>query len=177
VQNGELVHEVKQLIGLIAKYQLTLATGHLSPEQGLMVLREARRQGVKHMLVTHPMDAGVFYDEAQMKEAIKLGAFLEFDFRNILTGRIQLPLGLSPIAGGRVEMIRKVGPEHVVIDEFWSKTHSRGGIGNHDDSYEYGGPDELTAWTRAMNAQGFTNRDLDVMCKENPAKLLGLTVR
>jgi hypothetical protein len=177
VQNGELVPEVRQLIGLVAKYQLTLATGHLSPEQGLMVLREAHRQGVRHMLVTHPMDAGVFMNEEQMREAIKLGAFLEFDFRNILTGRIQLPLGLSPIAGGRVEMIRKLGPEHVVIDEFWSKTHSRGGSGHYTDSYEYGGPDELAAWARAMNAQGFTNRDLDVMCKENPAKLLGLPVR
>ena len=177
VHNGEVVPEVKQLIALIAKHQLTLATGHLSPEQGLMVLREAHRQGVKHMLVTHPMDAGVFMTEEQMREAIALGAFLEFDFRNILTGKIQLPLGLSPIAGGRVEMIRKLGPEHVVIDEFWSKTHSRGGIGSYKDSYEYGGPDELAAWAKAMNAQGFTNRDLDLMCKENPAKLLGLPVR
>jgi hypothetical protein len=177
VQDGALVPEVKQLIGLIAKYQLTLATGHLSPDQGLMVLREAHRQGVKHMLVTHPMDAGVFMTEEQMREAITLGAFLEFDFRNILTGKIQLPLGLSPVAGGRVEMIRKLGPEHVVIDEFWSKTHSRGGSGNYDDSYEYGGPEELASWVKAMNAQGFTNRELDLMCKENPATLLGLPVR
>ena len=42
---------------------------------------------------------------------------------------------------------------------------------------EYGGPDELAAWVRAMNAQGFSNRDLDMMCKENPAKALGLPVR
>src|SRR5262245_42056970 len=169
VQNGELVPEVKQLIGLVAKHQLTLATGHLSPDQGLMVLREARRQGVQHLLATHPMDAGVFMSEAQMREAIQLGAFLEFDFRNILTGKIQLPLGLSPIAGGRVEMIRKLGPEHVVIDEFWSKSSK--------EPREYGGPAEMDAWVKAMNAQGFSNRELDMMCKENPAKLLGLPVK
>jgi len=112
-----------------------------------------------------------------MREAIKLGAFIEFDFKNILTGRIQLPLGLAPIGGGRVEMIRKLGPEHVVIDEFWSKTHSLGGHGNYNDFYEYGGPVELAAWAKAMNAQGFSNHDLDLMCKENPAKLLGLPAR
>lgn len=176
-QNGELVPEVRQLIGLVAKHQLTLATGHLSADQALMVLREAHRQGVRHLLATHPMDAGVYMTEAQMKEAIALGAFIEFDFRNILTGRIQYPLGLTPVAGGRVEMIRKLGPEHVVIDEFWTKTHSRGGAGRYDESYEYGGPEGLAAWVKAMNAQGFTNRELDLMCKVNPAKLLGLSVQ
>jgi hypothetical protein len=167
---------VKQLIGLVAKYQLTLSTGHLSPDEGLMVLREARRQGVQHLLVGHPMDAGVFMNEDQMRQATKLGAFLEFDFRMILTGKIERPLGLSPIAGGRAEMIRKLGPENVVIDEFWSKSHSHGG-GRYDEPYEYGGPEELAAWVKTMNSQGFSNRELDMMCKENPAKLLGLPVR
>ncbi|MBM3777977.1 MAG: hypothetical protein FJW23_07010 [Acidimicrobiia bacterium] len=165
-QNGQLVPEVREMIGLIAKHDLVLATGHLTPEEGLMVVREGRKQGVKHMIVTHPMDAGVFMTEAQMKEAASLGAFLEFDFRNILTGKIANPFPTAPIAGGRVEMIRKLGPEHVIIDEFWSKS-SRA-------PREYGGPDELAAWVKAMNAQGFSNRELDIMCKENPARLLGL---
>ena len=169
VKNGELIPEAKEMIGLVAKYGLTLATGHLSPDQGLVVLREARRQGVQHMIVTHPMDAGVFMDEVQMMEAAKLGAFLEFDFRNILTGKSERPFRTSPIAGGRVEMIHKLGPRNVVIDEFWSK--------GSKEPREYGGPDELSAWVKAMNAQGFSNRDLDMMCKENPAKALGLPVR
>ena len=121
------------------------------------------------MIVTHPMDAGVFMNEAQMLEAAKLGAYLEFDFRNILTGKIANPFATSPIAGGRVEMIRKLQPQNVVIDEFWSK--------GSREPREYGGPSEMAAWVRAMNAQGFTNRDLDTMCKDNPAKLLGLPVK
>src|SRR5712691_8045466 len=159
----------KTIDRLDCKVQPDARDRHLSPEEGLMVLREARRQGVQHLLVTHPMDAGVFMNGAQMQEATQLGAFLEFDFRNILTGKIQRPLGLSPIAGGRVEMIRKLGPRNVVIDEFWSKSNK--------EPREYGGPEELAAWVKAMNAQGFSNRDLDMMCKENPAKLLGLSVR
>ena len=169
VQNGQLLPQVKEVIGLIAKHDLVLATGHLAPEQGLLVLQEARRQGVKHMIVTHPMDAGVFMTEAQMKEAAKLGAFLEFDFRNILTGKIAYPFQTAPIAGGRVEMIRKLAPENVIIDEFWSKSTK--------EPREYGGPEEMAAFVKAMNAQGFTNRELDIMCKENPAKLLGLPVK
>jgi hypothetical protein len=34
-----------RIIALVAKHQLILATGHLSPAEGLMVLEEARRQG------------------------------------------------------------------------------------------------------------------------------------
>jgi hypothetical protein len=169
VQNGEVLPEVREVLRLIAKHDLVLATGHLSPDQGLIVLREAGRQGVKRMIVTHPMDAGVFMTEAQMREAAKLGAFLEFDFRNILTGKIEYPFPTGPISGGRVEMIRKLGPANVIIDEFWSKSTR--------EPREYGGPAEMAAWVKAMNANGFSNRDLDIMCKENPAKLLGLPVK
>lgn len=169
VKNGQLLPEVREVIRLIAKHDLVLATGHLSPDQGLLVLREGRRQGVKHMIVTHPMDAGVFMTQAQMMEAVKLGAFLEFDFRNILTGKIDYPFRTEPIAGGRVEMIRTLGPANVIIDEFWSKSSV--------EPREYGGPAEMAAWVKVMNAQGFSNRDLDIMCKENPAKLLGLPVK
>jgi hypothetical protein len=168
VQNGQLLPQVTEVLRVIAKHDLVLATGHLSPAEGLLVLQEARRQGVKRMIVTHPMDAGVFMTEAQMHEAAKLGAFLEFDFRNILTGKIAHPFQTAPLAGGRVEMIRKLGPEHVIIDEFWSRSSV--------EPREYGGPQEMAAFVRAMNAQGFSNRELDIMCKENPARLLGLAV-
>jgi hypothetical protein len=169
-QNGQLVPEAKQVLALIAKHDLVLATGHIAPEESLLVLREAGAQGVKRMIVTHPMlpEASVDMNEAQMREAIKLGAFLEFDFRNVLTGKIASPFQTSPVAGGRVEMIRRLGPEHVIINEFWTKSVS--------EPREYGGTAGLTAWAKAMNGQGFTNRELDLMCKENPAKLLGLPV-
>ena len=141
-ESGELLPEVKEVIGLIAKYGLVLATGHLTPGEGLLVLREAGRQGVEHMIVTHPMDAGVFMNQEQMMEAARLGAFLEFDLRNILTGTIGRPFPTSPLAGGRVEMIRQLGPENVIIDEFWSKS---------GEPREYGGPGEMAAWAKAMN--------------------------
>ncbi|MBM3778037.1 MAG: hypothetical protein FJW23_07320 [Acidimicrobiia bacterium] len=167
-ENGQLLPEVKQMIALIAKHDLVLATGHLSPAEGLEVLREARRQGAKRTIVTHPMDAGVFMNAAQMREAIALGAFLEFDFRNVLTGKSTRPFQTTPITREKLDIIREVGPENVIIDEFWSK--------GQREPREYGGPDEMAAWVKAMNEQGFSNRELDLMCKENPAKLLGLPV-
>src|ERR1044071_7431282 len=37
VKNGDLAAEVKQVIALAAKHNLTLETGHSSPEEGLMI--------------------------------------------------------------------------------------------------------------------------------------------
>ena len=54
-RDGQLVQEVKDVISVIAKHQLVLATGHVSPDEGLMLVREGKRQGVKHMVVTHAM--------------------------------------------------------------------------------------------------------------------------
>jgi hypothetical protein len=55
-KNGQLLPEVKEVIAFIGKNDLTLATGHLGAEDALLVLREGRAKGLKHMIATHPMD-------------------------------------------------------------------------------------------------------------------------
>ena len=151
VQNGELIPDVKDIISIIAKNGFVLATGHVSPEEGLMLLREGKRQGVQHMVVTHPMDNPVFMTVGQMQEAAKLGAFIEFDFRNTLNG-------------ARAEAIRQIGPQSCFISEFWTKSQP----------LEYVGLDGLGEFVAAMRKRGFTDEELDLMVKHNPAKLLGL---
>src|SRR5712691_5620565 len=42
-RNGELLPEVKQVITVIAKHGLVLATGHVAPAEGLLLLAEGRR--------------------------------------------------------------------------------------------------------------------------------------
>src|SRR5438309_11867636 len=54
-RNGQLLPEVKTVLGLIAKHKLTLATGHSSAQEGLMLLRAAKDLGIDRMVVTHPM--------------------------------------------------------------------------------------------------------------------------
>src|ERR1700745_4178422 len=61
-KDGQLVQEAKDVIAVIAKHNLVLATGHVSPDEGLMLLREGRRQNVQHMVVTHAMNAPVLMD-------------------------------------------------------------------------------------------------------------------
>jgi len=107
-RNGELLPEVKEVLSIIAKHGLVVASGHIAPEEALMVFREAKRQGVRNMIATHAFDLAGKMTVEQMQEAAKLGAFIEFDFRNTLEG-------------GRTDAIRKIGPEFCFLSEFWTK--------------------------------------------------------
>lgn len=155
-RNGELLPEVRQVIGLISKHNLVLATGHSSAEEGLMLLREARRQSVQRMVVTHAMNPPILMNVAQMQEAAKLGAFIEF-------------VGSSPVAADATERydrfadaIRKVGPEFCILSS------DLGQMGNPLPADGFG------AFLVALRARGFTEQDIDRMAKQNPARLLGL---
>jgi hypothetical protein len=154
-RNGELVPEVKKAISLIAKYGLVLATGHNSPEEVLMMLREGRAQKVQHMIVTHAMDNPIYMKVPQMQEAIKLGALVEFDYRRALTEE------------GQADAIRQIGAQNVILSEFLMPT---GGA----DPLQYGNLDGVPKFLAGMRTHGFTDRDFDMMFKENPARLLGL---
>ena len=68
-KNGQLLPETKAVIAVIARHRLVLATGHVSKEEGLMMLREGHQQGVVHMVVTHAMNDPVLMDVPQMQEA------------------------------------------------------------------------------------------------------------
>src|SRR5262245_44770674 len=50
-RNGELLPEVKEVLSLVAKHRLVLATGHLAPAEILPLLEEAKRRGVERMVV------------------------------------------------------------------------------------------------------------------------------
>src|ERR1700693_6286437 len=52
-KDGKLVPEVVQVIGIIAKNNLVLETGHSSPAEALMLIREGKRQNVQNIVVTH----------------------------------------------------------------------------------------------------------------------------
>lgn len=52
--NGRLTDETKQVLDIIAEADIILAGGHLDAAEMIKVFEEARRRGVKRMLVNHP---------------------------------------------------------------------------------------------------------------------------
>src|SRR5690349_13808106 len=90
---GHLLPAVEQVIGIIARHGLVLETGHSSAEEGLMLLREGKRQGVKHMVVTHAVIAPVRMTEAQMQQATREGAYIEFVYNGLIGPNKEFDIG------------------------------------------------------------------------------------
>ncbi|MBP1719669.1 MAG: hypothetical protein H6Q43_3107, partial [Deltaproteobacteria bacterium] len=84
--------EVGPILRVIAQNNMILATGHLSPVEGIKLIREAKNAGVEKVVVTHPAASFVNYSAEQMREALNAGAtFLEHVF-NDCTPQVADPL-------------------------------------------------------------------------------------
>lgn len=155
-RNGRLLPEVNEVLAIIARSKLALATGHSSPAEALMLIRAARAAGVERIVVTHAMLPPVSMSVEQMKAAARLGAYLEFVY-NALIGP-----GKSFEPGDYAAAIRAVGPQHSIL----SSDLGQAGNPLH--------PDGLEAFFALLRGQGFTVPEIEQMAKTNPARLLGL---
>jgi Family of unknown function (DUF6282) len=146
---GQLLPQTREVIAAVARHDLTLETGHSSATEGLMILREAQRQGVKRMVVTHALTPPVRMNIDQMREAAQLGAFIE-----LVYGRMN--------ATEYARAIRQVGPEHFILAT---------DLGQPNNPLH---PDGMLAFFQALRKEGIAASDIDRMAKTNPARALGL---
>jgi hypothetical protein len=155
-RDGQLLSETKTVIALAAKHGLLLETGHSSAAECLMLLREARRAGVQHMVVTHAMIAPIRMSILQMKEAAGLGAYLEFVYNALIGTNKEFTFAEYAAA------IRAVGPEHCILSS---------DLGQANNPLH---PDGLAAFFAGLKQAGIAQADIDLMSKTNPARVLGL---
>ncbi|HYP14791.1 MAG TPA: DUF6282 family protein [Bryobacteraceae bacterium] len=155
---GALLPQVLEVLDLIARNDLVLATGHSSPDQTLLLLAEARKRGIRRLLVTHPMMIPVSMDVSAMKKAAELGAKLEFVYNALI--------GPSKAFEPRdyAAAIRAVGPEHCIL----SSDLGQAGNPLHPEGFQ--------SFLRVLAAEGISIQELETMSKTNPAHLLGLEV-
>jgi hypothetical protein len=162
-RNGELLPETKAVIAAIAtakirdsEVKLALATGHVRPAEALMVIREAKRQGIERIFVTHAIGHPIDMAIAQMQEAVGLGAKIEF-VAGFLIGR-RASFTFDQYASA----IRTLGPDNVILSS------DGGQLGQVM-------PDDMIAMVAGLlRKRGFTAAEVRRMTVDNPAALLGL---
>lgn len=152
VRDGQVTPEVAQVIALAARNNLVLETGHSSPSEALIIIREARRQGVQNVVVTHAMSTPVNMSIGDMQTAAKLGAYIELVW--VRPG--------SDAAQAYVKAIPAIGPESIVLSS---------DLGQANNPLH---PDGLLAMYQYLVSQGVSAADVDRMSRTNPAKVLGL---
>src|SRR5690606_15542511 len=168
-KDGELLPEAKALIAAVAEVNgktrgsngtLALATGHNSPEEVLLIVREARSLGLP-VVVTHPLLESVGMSLEQMQEAVDMGAYLEF-----VTAFTRREEWIREY----VDAIRASGPEHCIVSS--DKGQGRGPEGHDAPAQSH--PAGLAEAAAILRENGFSEAELDLMFKTNPARLLGL---
>ena len=158
-KDGRLLPETIAIIGLVKQHGLVLGSGHASPEECVLLAREAQRQGVPftathvNLNTTLPM-----LDLPHMQEVVKAGGYLEFASQSQRPGNPTLERRNARTA----ELIRQIGPQYVILETDL-------GQANNEPA-----PDGLAAFIMNLRAKGFTKEETDMMSKTNPAKLLGL---
>jgi len=151
-KDGKLQPEVVQVIGIIAKHNMVLETGHNSPAEVLLLVREGKRQGVRNILVTHATNEYPGLSVDQVKEVAQLGAYSEFVWSGAQGA------GLA----NWIKAIRAAGPAWCVISS---------DLGQPNNPLH---PDGLLELYKTLKAQGFSDAEVAQMSQTNPARLLGL---
>jgi len=146
-RNGKLIPEERNL---------TLATGHVEPEEALMIMAEAKKRGITKIIVTHPLLGPQFTSMSlpQLQEAVKLGGAVEITAGTLIRD--------GDGKAHAIEVIKALGAQNVFV----GSDSGLVGTPNH--------PDALAMAAKSLRAAGFSEQDLNWMFKDTPARLVGL---
>jgi hypothetical protein len=149
---GKLLPDVLMVLDLIKARNLTLATGHVTPEEMILLVKAAKKRGITKIIVTHANLGAQYTDPTieQVQKVVADGAIVEFVSGQ--TSRADI-----------LDKIRVLGTQNVLI----SSDSGLPGT-NHTDA--------LVLAAQRLRTAGFTELDLKRMFKDNPARVLGLPI-
>jgi hypothetical protein len=145
--DGRVLDRVRQVLRVIARHDLVLATGHLAGPEILAVVRAAREEGVRRIVVTHPEFTSQRLSVAEQRELAEAGALLERCFTTPYTGKVAW--------ADLFANIRAVGPRHSVLSS--------------DLGQPFNPPveDGLPLFADRLLEAGFTEAEVQTMAVEN----------
>jgi hypothetical protein len=152
--SGQILPEVTQILTMIAKADICLLTGHISPKEDIALIKAAKALGVRKMVVTHAMSAEQNVPMDIMKQCVEQGAFIEHLFLNYLLKHVTME--------GYVKAIKELGADHTILAT---------DLGQSMNPIPTEG---FRAFILGLVKAGITRAEIDLMTKKNPAKLLGL---
>ena len=105
--NGTVLPEVREVLAMIARHNMLLATGHLSRDEIFAVVDAALESGVRDIVITHPEFPSQDLSVEDQKALADKGALLERCFTTPHTGKVTWETW--------IENIRATGPESSVL--------------------------------------------------------------
>ena len=105
--DGAVLPELHEVLGMIARHNMLLATGHLSRDEIFAVVDAAMDAGVRDIVITHPEFPSQDLAVGDQQALAEKGALLERCFTTPHTGKVTWERW--------IENIRAAGPENSVL--------------------------------------------------------------
>ena len=157
-KDGKLVPEIDRILSLIKEYEMVLANGHISPRETFALFEAAQTAGISKLVVTHGLwhNGDQRFTLEELKRLGQMGAFIEHTYIGFL------PTDFRDDPKPVAEAIKYLGAEHCIMSS---------------DLGEYYNPppaEGMRMFIALLLKNGITEGEIEVMAKQNPAKLLGL---
>jgi hypothetical protein len=152
VENGKLMKEVLEVLGVVKEFDCILATGHISWEESKKVVEEAVKIGIGRIIITHPIYQLIDMPIEIQKELADRGAFIEQSYSMHAIDRIPYKK--------IVEQIKVIEADMCIL------TSDVGQPFNPD-------PDEsLKIFATELIKKRIAKKDIETMLIKNPNKLI-----
>jgi len=158
-ENGALLDSVLEILDMIAEHDAILSSGHLHVAEIWTLFTEAKKRGVKRLLINHPMYHLHFTPE-DTTELAALGAVVEQSACLYVDSRFNT---FSPS-----ELKDHIVAAGVANSSFGSD------LGQTNNPSPVEGLRQMAALCLGL---GFSEADVTAMIRANPARLIGLEAR
>jgi len=150
---GAVLPAVRQVLRVIARHDMVLATGHLAAAEIVAVVEAARAEGCRRIVVTHPEFTSQRLPVADQRRLAGLGALLERCFTTPHTGKVAWP--------DLIANIRATGPAHSILSS--------------DLGQPFNPPveDGLALFADRLREAGFTDDEIHTMAVTNSRLIAG----
>ena len=156
VANGKVLPALLPILKIIADADVALATGHLTPAETLVVVEEARKQGVGKIVVNHPEWMTVDMSIDEQKRLAQFDVFFERCYARNVGGKYDKNFRRN------LDAMEALGFESTIVATD-------------------GGQVENPMWSEALAEYigfllqaGVPQAAIDRMTKLNPARVLGI---
>ena len=155
---GKLVLEMARILSIIKQYDMVLANGHISPRETFALVESAKAAGITRLVITHGLwtHGQVRFTIEELKRLAEMGAYIELCYVGFL------PTDFRDDPKPMAEAIKYIGAEHFIMStdlgQYYNPTPAEG----------------MRMFMALLLKNGISEREIELMAKENPAKLLGL---
>jgi len=152
LENDRLKEEVFSVLDILARFNMILATSHISKAETFALTKAAKERKVERIIVTHVDFPSTFYSIEEQRELLNYGAFVEHCYTTPATGKVAWDVVIG--------QIRAMGAERTILTT---------DLGQATGIY----PDEgLALFGEKLLRNGFSETEVRTMIVKNPASLV-----